>query len=128
MAELVADLVRPAVGPVTVVSGAAIDRTPASVKDFAIRTFGENDKIVPQLGILLVPALLAPVLGVMALRFRRAGVAGVLVFGIIAAAAAVSRPDSADAGDVLPSLTGAVAGAAACTVWRAKRPLRLPAG
>ncbi|MYT23771.1 molybdopterin-binding oxidoreductase, partial [Streptomyces sp. SID7760] len=44
VAELVAGLVRPAAGPVTVVGGAVIDRTPPSVKDFAIRTFGENDK------------------------------------------------------------------------------------
>ncbi|MFE3121955.1 molybdopterin-binding oxidoreductase, partial [Streptomyces hydrogenans] len=48
----VAGLVRPATGPVTVVGGAVIDRTPAPVKDFAIRTFGENDKTALQLGIL----------------------------------------------------------------------------
>ncbi|MFD6123669.1 molybdopterin-binding oxidoreductase, partial [Streptomyces hydrogenans] len=52
VAELVAGLVRPAAGPVTVVGGAVIDRTPAPVKDFAIRTFGENDKTALQLGIL----------------------------------------------------------------------------
>lgn len=85
---------RPAAGPVTVVGGAVIDRTPAAVKDFAIRAFGENDKFVLQLGILVLLSLFALVLGVLALRYRRAGAAGVLVFGIVGAAAALSRPDS----------------------------------
>ncbi|MEU6313332.1 molybdopterin-dependent oxidoreductase [Streptomyces sp. NPDC047014] len=111
VAELVAGLVRPAAGPVTVVGGAVIDRTPAPVKDFAIRTFGENDKIVLQLGILAVLALLAIGLGVLSLRHRVAGACGVLLFGILGAAAALSRPDSNGIGDTLPSVAGAVAGA-----------------
>lgn len=120
VAELAAGLVRPAAGPVTVVGGAVIDRTPAPVKDFAIRTFGENDKTVLQLGILLVLALFAAVLGVLALRFRRAGAAGVLVFGIVGSAAALSRPDAQGAGDVLPSLVGALAGAGVLYVLAGK--------
>ncbi|MFG2979559.1 molybdopterin-dependent oxidoreductase [Streptomyces sp. NPDC048331] len=111
VAELVAGLVRPTAGPVTVVGGAVIDRTPASVKDFAIRTFGENDKTVLQLGILAVLAIIAMGLGVLSLRHRRAGSAGVLLFGVVGAAAALSRPDSTGFGDALPSITGAVAGA-----------------
>ncbi|MEU8842646.1 molybdopterin-dependent oxidoreductase [Streptomyces roseus] len=112
VAELTAGLVRPAAGPVTVVGGAVIDRTPAGVKDFAIRTFGENDKIVLQAGILLLLALFAVVLGVVSLRYRRAGAAGALVFGGVGAAAALSRPDSAGVGDALPSVVGALAAAA----------------
>lgn len=112
VAELVASLVRPQVGPVTVVGGAAIDRTPAAVKDFAIRTFGENDKLVLQLGILTTLALLGVVLGIVSLRYRRGGAAGVLLFGVIGAAAALSRPDAEGAADALPSLAGAAAGAA----------------
>ncbi|MFJ9942808.1 sulfite oxidase [Streptomyces erythrochromogenes] len=112
VAQLTAALVRPAAGPVTVVGGAVIDRTPAPVKDFAIRTFGENDKLVLQLGILVLLSLFAIALGILALRYRRAGAAGVLAFGIIGGAAAVSRPDSAGAADVLPSAAGALAGAA----------------
>ncbi|OEJ30434.1 molybdopterin-dependent oxidoreductase [Streptomyces subrutilus] len=111
-AELVAGLVRPAAGPVTVVGGAVIDRTPAAVKDFAIRAFGEKDKLVLQLGILLLLALFAFFLGVLAVRHRRVAAAGVLVFGIVGAAAALSRPDSAGGGDALPALAGAAAGAA----------------
>ncbi|MFF4852547.1 molybdopterin-dependent oxidoreductase [Streptomyces sp. NPDC001194] len=112
VAELAAGLVRPAAGPVTVVGGAVIDRTPAAVKDFAIRTFGEDDKVVLQVGILLVLALFAVVLGVVSLRYRRTGAAGVLVFGVVGAVAALSRPDSGGAGDALPSVLGALAAAA----------------
>ncbi|MEV6358639.1 molybdopterin-dependent oxidoreductase [Streptomyces hydrogenans] len=111
VAELVAGLVRPAAGPVTVVGGAVIDRTPAAVKDFAIRTFGENDKIALQLGILAVLALIAVGLGILAVSHRRVGAAGVLLFGVVGAAAALSRPDSTGTGDALPSVAGAVAGA-----------------
>ncbi|MER8092768.1 molybdopterin-dependent oxidoreductase [Streptomyces goshikiensis] len=110
--ELVAALVRPQAGPVTVVGGAAIDRTPAWLKDFAIRTFGESDKLVLQLGILATIGVLAALLGVFALRYRRTGAAGVLAFGVVGAAAALTRPDAAGAGDALPSMLGAVAGAA----------------
>ncbi|MFZ3492643.1 molybdopterin-dependent oxidoreductase [Streptomyces sp. 5.8] len=110
-AELTASLVRPQAGPVTVIGGAAIDRTPAALKDFAIRTFGENDKLVLQLGILATIGVLAALLGMFALRHRRTGAAGVLAFGVLGAAAALTRPDAAGAADVLPSLVGAAAGA-----------------
>ncbi|MET9350396.1 molybdopterin-dependent oxidoreductase [Streptomyces termitum] len=111
-AELVAALVNPAAGPVTAVGGAVVDRTPAPVKDFAIRSFGENDKTALAVGILALLALLAAALGITALRHRRAGALGVLAFGLIGAAAALSRPDSTGPGDALPSLAGAAAGAA----------------
>lgn len=112
VAELVSAAVRPEAGPVTAVGGAAIDRTPAGVKDWAIRSFGTNDKLVLQLGILATLAAFALVLGLVALRFRRVGSAGVLLFGVVGAAAAVGRPDSTGAVDGLPSFAGAIAGAA----------------
>lgn len=112
VAELVSAAVGPQSGPVVAVGGAAIDRTPAPVKEFAIRHFGENDKLILQLGILATLAALAVALGVIASRFRRAGSAGVLIFGVVGAAAAVSRPDSTGPADALPSVAGAIAGAA----------------
>ncbi|MEV7654745.1 molybdopterin-dependent oxidoreductase [Streptomyces anulatus] len=111
VAELVSAAVRPEASPVTAVGGAAIDRTPTGVKDWAIRTFGENDKIVLQLGIVATLALFAVAVGLLALRHRRTGSAAVLVFGAVGTAAAVSRPDSTGFTDGLPSLVGAVAGA-----------------
>lgn len=110
-AELVSAAVRPEAGPVTAVGGAAIDRTPPALKDWAIRHFGTDDKLVLQLGILAVLGLLAVALGLLALRHRRTGAAGVLVFGAVGGAAALTRPDSTGPADVLPSLAGALAGA-----------------
>ncbi len=111
VAELVSAAVRPEAGPVIAVGGAAIDRTPPALKDWAIRHFGTHDKLVLQLGILAVLALLALVLGVLALRFRRVGAAGVLLFGVVGAMAAVTRPDSTSTVDALPSVVGSLAGA-----------------
>ncbi|MEU9856241.1 molybdopterin-dependent oxidoreductase [Streptomyces sp. NPDC047974] len=123
VAELIAALTRPAAGPVTVVGGAVVDRTPAPVKDFAIRAFGEDDKTVLQLGILVLLALFATSLGIVALRHRYAGVLGVLAFGLVGAAAALSRPDSTGLGDAVPSLGGAVAGAVVLYVLAGKAVL-----
>ncbi|WP_030677298.1 molybdopterin-dependent oxidoreductase [Streptomyces sp. NRRL B-1347] len=112
VAELVSAGVRPEAGPVVAVGGAAVDRTPASLKLWAIRTFGTHDKLVLQLGILGVLGLFALALGVLAARHRRVGSAGVLLFGAVGALAATGRPDSAGAADALPSVVGAAAGAA----------------
>lgn len=111
VAELVSVAVRPEASPVTAVGSAVIDRTPAPVKDWAIRQFGTNDKLVLQLGILVVLAAFAMILGVAALRVRRTASLGVLVFGITGALAATGRPDSTSAWDAVPSLAGALVGA-----------------
>ncbi|GLP65930.1 oxidoreductase [Streptomyces sp. TUS-ST3] len=134
VAEAVAGAVRPEAGPVVAVGGAAIDRTPAGVKDWAVRNFGTDDKLFLQLGILAVLALFATALGIAALRFRRAGAAGVLVFGAVGALAATGRPDSTGPGDALPSLAGAAAGAvvlyllAGRLAWRAPVVGAVPSG
>lgn len=110
-AELVSAAVRPESSPVIAVGGASIDRTPTAVKDWAIREFGTNDKLILQLGILAVLTLLALVLGALAARYRRVGSAGVLLFGVVGALAATSRPDSTSFTDALPSVAGALVGA-----------------
>nr|WP_203616137.1 molybdopterin-dependent oxidoreductase [Streptomyces sp. SID13726] len=126
VAELVAGVVRPQAGPVVAVGGAAIDRTPAAVKDWAIRHFGTDDKLVLQLGILAVLTIFALLLGIVVLRFRRAGTAGVMVFGAVGAAAAMSRPDSTGPLDALPSAVGALAGAGLLHVLAGRLALRVP--
>lgn len=127
VAELAAVAVRPEAGPVVAVGSGAIDRTPAPVKDWAIRTFGEADKLVLQLGILATLALLAAGLGLAAPRHRRAACAGVLLFGAVGAAAALSRPDSSSWTDALPSVAGALAGAVVLHVL-AGRLTAVPSG
>ncbi|MET9559574.1 sulfite oxidase [Streptomyces tauricus] len=127
VAELVAAGVRPQAGPVIAVGGAAIDRTPTPVKDWAIRNFGTDDKLVLQLGILAALVLFAIALGVFALRYRRTGAAGVLLFGVVGAAAALSRPDSTGPTDALPSVVGAVVAAALLFFLIGKLRIRGPA-
>ncbi|MFE7354934.1 molybdopterin-dependent oxidoreductase [Streptomyces sp. NPDC057543] len=110
VAELVAAVVRPEAGPVTAVGSAVIDRTLPAVKEFAVRNFGTADKLALQLGILVLLALFAVVVGVLALRHRWVGSAAVLVFGLVGAVAAAGRPEGAPA-DALPSVVGAVVAA-----------------
>ncbi|MCX4985161.1 molybdopterin-dependent oxidoreductase [Streptomyces sp. NBC_00572] len=111
VADVAAFWVRPEASPVPAVGGAVVDRTPAAVKEWAIREFGESDKAVLQLGILILLGLLAVGIGLLALRRRLLGSAMVGAFGVLGALAAVTRPDSDSALDAVPSLVGAVVGA-----------------
>jgi DMSO/TMAO reductase YedYZ molybdopterin-dependent catalytic subunit len=110
-AELAAAVVRPQASPVVAVGGSVIDATPVWLKDFAIRTFGANDKPVLIGSILVVLLLLSLVTGALAVRRRVVGLAGVAVLGLVGAASAATRP-AAEALDPLPSLAGAVVGSA----------------
>jgi len=101
--------------PVVAVGGASIDLTPPPLKDFAISTFGSNDKTALVTGILVLLAVFAAVIGVAAVRRFSYGVAGLAVFTAIGLAAALSRP-TAGAADVLPSLVGGAAGL--FVMWR----------
>ena len=112
VAELIAAVVRPQASPVVAVGGSFIDATPVWLKDFAIRTFGTNDKPVLIGSILVVLILLSLVTGALAVRRRVIGLAGVAVLGLVGAAAAATRPDAQPL-DPLPSLIGAVVGSAA---------------
>ncbi|MFE0700698.1 molybdopterin-dependent oxidoreductase [Streptomyces sp. NPDC058872] len=111
VADLVATRVRPEAGPVPAVGGAVIDLTPAGLKEWAIRAFGESDKTVLQLGILFLLGLLALGVGLLALRHRLLGSCLVLAFGVLGALVAVNRPDSDSLTDAAPSLVGAAVGA-----------------
>ncbi|MEP6477560.1 MAG: molybdopterin-dependent oxidoreductase [Actinomycetota bacterium] len=95
--------------PVIAVGSAAIDATPEWVKAFAIRTFGTRDKLALLVGIGVVLAIAAVAIGVVAARRPRAGAIGLLVFGAVGVAAALSRP-AAGAGAAIPSIIGTVVG------------------
>jgi hypothetical protein len=112
VAELLAGFVGGQASPLVAVGGAAIDATPQWLKEFAIRAFGERDKLVLLAGIAVVLAGFAVAVGLLAVRWLWLGLAGVALFGAVGAAAALSRP-GAGLLDALPSLVGALAGAAA---------------
>ena len=115
VAELIAGITGPQGSPVVAVGGAAIDMTPIPVKDFAIAHFGSHDKTALITGILVLLAVFAAVIGVLALRWLAAGLAGLAVFGALGVTAALTRP-TAGATDVLPTLTGVAVAAMALTV------------
>jgi DMSO/TMAO reductase YedYZ molybdopterin-dependent catalytic subunit len=123
-AELVAGLVGPQSSPVVAVGDTVITLVPEPVKAFAIATFGEDDKTALVVGTLVLVAVYAAVLGVLALRHRVVGIAGIALFGLVGAAAAVTGPAGGPL-DALPALAGAVVGAAALLALLA--PLTAPA-
>jgi hypothetical protein len=128
-AQFASGLTVPQSSPVLAVGQAAIDRTPPPVKDFAISTFGANDKTVLLGGILVILALYAAVVGMFAVRRLAFGMWGLAAFACIGLAAALSRP-AATVGYVVPTLVGAAAGAVALT-WLARAAAGLgsaPAG
>jgi DMSO/TMAO reductase YedYZ molybdopterin-dependent catalytic subunit len=106
--QLVSGFIRPAAAPVVAVGDAVITMTPEPVKNFAIRTFGQNDKFALVVGTLILLALYSLAVGVVGLRSRRLGVLGVVLFGVVGVLAALNRP-AGGALDALPSVVGAVA-------------------
>ena len=79
------------------------------MKDFAIATFGTNDKAALFVGMGLTILLLACVLGVVAYRKWALGVAGVLLMGAVIVASVVTRA-SVKPLDAIPTVLGTVAG------------------
>jgi len=110
VAQLIAGIGRPQGSPVAAVGGLAIDNTPPPVKNFAIATFGSNDKKALVLGMLVVLAVLAAIIGIAAMRRLSYGYLGLGIFAVIGLAGALTRPN-AEPVDVLPTLLGALAGA-----------------
>ncbi|HEU5006148.1 MAG TPA: molybdopterin-dependent oxidoreductase [Jatrophihabitantaceae bacterium] len=103
--ELVAAFVRPAAAPIIAVGNKFILLTPESLKDYAIRQFGSNDKNMLLLGIYVVIGLLAVALGVLALRWLWVGVVGLVLFGAVGVYAAATA-NAARGGDVVPTILG----------------------
>ena len=107
--EIAAIFTGPASAPVYAVGAAAVDLTPAPLKEYAVAHFGENDKRFLIAGILAALAALALLAGIAALRRPAVGAALVAVFGAAGIAAALSQPESAPDW-ALPSAIGALLG------------------
>jgi DMSO/TMAO reductase YedYZ molybdopterin-dependent catalytic subunit len=113
--QLVAGVVAPASSPVVAVGEASIDSTPPLVKNFAINSFGSNDKTVLVTGILVVLALFAALIGKWAVRRLRNGMFGLAAFTVIGLAASLTRPTASPSWAAATLVGGA---AAALTLWR----------
>jgi DMSO/TMAO reductase YedYZ molybdopterin-dependent catalytic subunit len=110
IAQLVAGVSIPNASPVIAVGQVAINLTPLPVKNWAISTFGSNDKNALLTGVVVVVFLYAIVVGVVAMRRLSYGFFGLAIFAAIGVAAALTRPN-ATAGWAFPTVAGAAAGA-----------------
>jgi DMSO/TMAO reductase YedYZ molybdopterin-dependent catalytic subunit len=107
---LIAGLTGPVGSPVVAVAELAIDLSPPPVKNFAINEFGSNDKLVLQIGVVVVLALFAAFIGFLAQRKPRNGFIGIAIFCVVGLIAAATRPTSGPA-DLIPTLVGSAAAA-----------------
>ncbi|MBW4721536.1 molybdopterin-dependent oxidoreductase [Saccharothrix obliqua] len=90
--HLVAALIDPLASPFLAVGNAAIDLTPHPVKDFAIRAFGSNDKVVLLTGMAVVIAAAAALAGVLSRRGPLPGTLLATALGLVGVAAVLTRP------------------------------------
>lgn len=111
-AELVAGLERSWRSPMLDVGDRVVDGAPLFVKEFAIATFGTNDKPALLIGIGVMLALFAAVVvGIGGLRWRLpVGLAGVAVFGLIGVWAVMGRRTGAPWHAMAPSVVGTIVG------------------
>ncbi|PSL52049.1 DMSO/TMAO reductase YedYZ molybdopterin-dependent catalytic subunit [Saccharothrix carnea] len=107
--HLVAALIDPFASPFLAVGNTAIDLTPHPVKDFAIRTFGENDKIVLLAGMAFVITAAAALAGLLSRRSALPGTVLAATLGVLGVAAVLTRP-TLDTIAVLAPLTSLVVG------------------
>ncbi|WP_026265721.1 MULTISPECIES: molybdopterin-dependent oxidoreductase [unclassified Arthrobacter] len=109
VAELIGAFFTARATPLFALGSTFIDFTPPWLKDFAIATFGTNDKTALFVGMGLTIAVLACILGVVAYRKWALGVLGVLFMGAVIVASVVTRA-GVGAADAIPSVLGTLAG------------------
>ena len=110
--ELVAGFIGRASSPVVAVGDKAITLTPEWLKEFGIRTFGENDKIVLVGTVLAAIVVYSLVVGLVSLRSRLLGVLGIALFAVLGVLAAATR-NAGSLVDGIPALVGAAVGVVA---------------
>ncbi len=95
--------------PLLAVGGGFVDRTPPWLKDFAVATFGTNDKIALFVGMGMTLLIACAILGVIATKKRQIGLGLYALVGIVGSAAVLNRPGSV-AFDAAPTVVGTLAG------------------
>ena len=132
VAELIGAFFTARATPVIALGSTFIDFTPPWMKDFAIATFGTNDKAALFVGMGLTIFLLACVLGVVAYRTWALGVAAVLLMGTVIVASVVTRAGVKPL-DAIPTVLGTLAGLVVLRLlialeWRTRIVPEVPAG
>lgn len=90
--ELVAGLFLSAPSLIRTIGQRVIDITPAPVEDWAISTFGTNDKLVLITGIVVVSLVIGALLGVVAKQRPRVAAAGFVAFGVVGFVVGLTDP------------------------------------
>ncbi|MFS2241169.1 molybdopterin-dependent oxidoreductase [Microbacterium sp. OR16] len=116
-AELSALLVARDASPVLAVGSFVIDVVPQPLKEFAISTFGEFDKIALLIGLGLAVAIASAVAGILQLVRPPLGVIALGIAGALSVAATTTRAGVAPLA-FLPPVIGAVAGCVALIFLR----------
>ena len=115
VAELLALLFARGGSPLLAVGSFVIDIVPQPFKEFAIATFGEYDKIALLVGLGLAVLIASAIAGVLELVRPPLGAIALGVAGVLSVAAVVTRA-GATAVSWIPSVAGAIAGAALIVV------------
>jgi DMSO/TMAO reductase YedYZ molybdopterin-dependent catalytic subunit len=87
-----------------------IDVVPTPLKDWAIETFGTNDKLVLLIGIVVVTILVGAVVGAWSRRRFGAAIAVFLGFAVVAALAAARDPQVSMGTAIIPAGLAAITG------------------
>lgn len=103
--------------PVIAVGEAFIDRTPPWLKDFAVSSFGTQDKTVLLLGIAVVLVVFSCLIGYLLKRAPVPALVGFVVLLAVAMAAVLSRANARPA-DLVPTVVGGFAGLLLLHWWR----------
>lgn len=115
VAELVAAFRPNWRNPLFTVGDRFISITPSWLKDFAIATFGTNDKVALLVGIGIFLAVFSAIVGVVALRHSlKIGLVGIGLFALVGIFSVIAGSGGPVA--VLPTLLGSLA-AAALLIW-----------
>ncbi len=109
---LAAAFVRPQASPLHAADRVFIDRTPAALKNAVAAHFGTHAQTVLLLGMYIMIGVLALGIGALARRAAGLGVAGVAALSLGAAFVVITRTGGR-VSDVIPSILGGLAGAAA---------------
>jgi DMSO/TMAO reductase YedYZ molybdopterin-dependent catalytic subunit len=123
VAELLATFFSPPASPLTSVGSTFIDFTPPWLKNFAVATFGTNDKSILLLSMVVVAILLSMAAGVVARTKFIRGAVLVLAFAVVMAVCILTRA-GADAFDIIPLAVGTAAGLIALKLMVRALPVR----
>ncbi|MEU0874158.1 molybdopterin-dependent oxidoreductase [Nocardia brasiliensis] len=107
VAELLAAFFEAQSAPLAALGGTVVDHTPDGLREWAIDTFGTDDKTVLYLCMSVVAVLVAGLAGALERTARPVGSALLAVFGVLAAVAAVARTSASGA---LPTIVGVAVG------------------